>query len=552
MKLSLRRIAVAAALIGSATGADAVSISANGSGQALILPYYTVNGGNSTLLSLRNSTDAVKAVRITFREGRNGAAVLDFNIYLAPHDTWVGAVVGDAEGPARISRSDATCTVPLLPDVPQPFQNFEYSPPLQGDGGPYHLERTREGFVEFIEMGEVFDDADGGFRPATAATPARTQSNENEIAPANCQVLLAAWTPGGRWNTEPHRNIRSPAGGLSANAVIVNAAQGSSFSLPALALSEFFSPSASCAPGCDGVAGQNLHNYFNGIVSDLSSARDADGGATALIRHAGQSYRFRFEGEGAGARAVTALLMRRSLSNEFHASQAALLSSDSEWVLTQPTRYLLQRGASASTRLPFRAAYRGSEVAPYSELQGACETTLFEHWGRDGRPPRREGINIGPSPPTPPPPQLCWTTQVLAFNQAGVGDVLRGGQPSRVLGARYAAPVRPCLGTYTSASTSCLDGATMFEAGSARISFPDERNFLAASSQPIADNPGGANLLTGLPVIGFWVSNFESSGIPGVLANFAVQQPHTGTTAPRAGTVSINAATGEAVWTPQP
>jgi hypothetical protein len=283
------------------TGAGAVSLSENGSGQALILPYYTVNGGNSTLLSLRNSTDAVKAVRVTFREGRNGASVMNFNIYLAPHDTWTGAVVGDAEGPARISRSDMTCTFFPLPDVPEPFLNFEYN--VQGDGGPFHLERTREGFVEFIEMGEVFDDADGGFRPATAATPARNPSNENETAPANCPALDAAWSLGsGRWFFEPHRNVRSPTGGLSANAVIVNAAQGSSFSVPALALSEFFSPTASCAPGCDGLAGQNLHRSPADIPPDLSSARDADGGATAVFPLAGQTYRFRFEGDGAGAR----------------------------------------------------------------------------------------------------------------------------------------------------------------------------------------------------------------------------------------------------------
>jgi hypothetical protein len=252
----------------------------------------------------------------------------------------------------------------------------------------------------------------------------------------------------------------------------------------------------------------------------------------------------------AQARAVSALLMRRSLSNEFNASQAALLSSNSEWVLTQPTRHLLQRGASAS-RLPFRAAYRGSNVAPYSGLQGACEATLFEHWGRDGLPPQNGNATIGPPQIPPPPPQLCWTTQVLAFNQPGVGDVLRGGQPSRVLGARYAAPVRPCLGAQAGASTSCTDGSRMFEAGSARISFPDDRNFLAASSQPIADNPGGANLLTGLPVIGFWVSNFAATGTPGVLANFAVQQPHSGELAPHAGTVQVDS-DGNPTWTPQP
>jgi hypothetical protein len=524
---------------------SAVSLSENGTGQALILPYYTVNGGNSTLLSLRNSTAAVKAVRITFREGRNGAEVLSFNIYLAPFDTWTGAVTGETEGPARISSSDKSCTVPTLPPAGQPFHNFEYALNV-AEGGPFHLERTREGMVELIEMGELFDDADGSFRPAAAATPTQTQIPGNETAPSNCGTLESAWIAG-RWSVQPHRNLRSPTGGLSANAVIVNVAQGSSFSVPALAFDGFFQAALHCAPACAGVATENLHSAPGAYKPDLGSARDASGGATAVFRHLGQNYRMQFEGSEAGARAVTALLMRRSLSNEFNSSQAALLRAESEWVLSQPTRYLLQASNATPVRKPFLARYRGSNSAPFTDLEGACEETRVSYFGRDGRGPS-SGILLPLPPPSPPGPRLCWATQVFTFNQDGVGEVLRGGQASRVLGARFATNIRTCQQLISTQAPSCPEAGPPFDAGSVQVSFPDDRNFLHAAAEPLAHNPGSANLLTGLPVIGFWVSNFSATGSPGVLANFAVQQAHSGVISPHAGTVSL----GGASWTPQP
>ena len=51
--------------------AHAVNISPGGYGEAVILPYYTVNNGLNTLLTINNSTDQVKAVKIHFREGKD-------------------------------------------------------------------------------------------------------------------------------------------------------------------------------------------------------------------------------------------------------------------------------------------------------------------------------------------------------------------------------------------------------------------------------------------------------------------------------------------------
>lgn len=38
-------------------------------GQVLLFPYYTVNGGNQTLITLSNNTDRGKALKVRFREG---------------------------------------------------------------------------------------------------------------------------------------------------------------------------------------------------------------------------------------------------------------------------------------------------------------------------------------------------------------------------------------------------------------------------------------------------------------------------------------------------
>lgn len=58
----------------------------------LLVPYYTVNNNLNTTVSVTNPTDAPKAVKITFREGLNGYAVLSYNVYLDAFDTWVFAL----------------------------------------------------------------------------------------------------------------------------------------------------------------------------------------------------------------------------------------------------------------------------------------------------------------------------------------------------------------------------------------------------------------------------------------------------------------------------
>ncbi|MEP7068728.1 MAG: hypothetical protein ABI789_05780, partial [Usitatibacter sp.] len=84
---TFKRKALTAAVLGTlgvAGSAQAIYQDPNNLGQALIYPYYTVNSaaGNAfnTFVSVTNTTTVVKVVKVRFREGKNSAEVLDFNL----------------------------------------------------------------------------------------------------------------------------------------------------------------------------------------------------------------------------------------------------------------------------------------------------------------------------------------------------------------------------------------------------------------------------------------------------------------------------------------
>src|SRR4029079_7616187 len=84
---------------------------------------------------------------------KNSQEVLDFNLYLSPRDVWTAAIVPTGDG-AGIFTADKSCTTPSVstdPANPVAFVNYQYA----GDSGGDGLDRTREGYIEIIEMGNV-------------------------------------------------------------------------------------------------------------------------------------------------------------------------------------------------------------------------------------------------------------------------------------------------------------------------------------------------------------------------------------------------------------
>lgn len=575
--ISIRSSLLLAALTLSGIGTcDAVHVDPDGRGQVLIFPYYTVNAGKTTLLTVINTRDDAKAVRVRFRESRNGAEVMAFNLYLAPRDVWTGAIAAPAAGedyaqaaPASLNTQDTSCTVPQLPiGGSQDFYDFTYAGAAASDAGPHQLSRTREGFVEVIELGRI-EDAEN-----FAAADAIRRSARGDRS--GCALLDQAWrTPGnpppqGLWRNQPGLGVLSPDGGLQGSAIIVDVALGSSFSVPAVALDSFFAAAADCAPDCRGRGSEHLHSSPSSSAPTLADARGgAPDTAIADFHHQGQRQQMTFSGPDAGLKAVSAVLMKRHLDNTFHMSSAGALAARTEWVLTFPTKGLHLAQTTPAGRLPFRSAYGWDAQSPnwpFLGASGACEPLSADYGNREGaRIETFSVVEFPTPPPRPPSPSLCHASQVVALNDFAANDsraerlheTLRGDPPSTLLGSAHPLRWRTCkkrshLTEQTARRFNDCDGefgTSEFVEGWMRIELGDaQRNYLYSGMQPGTGQTDQNNLLLGLPAIGFAVIEYQGSGQPGVLANFSTLTEHGGEQAPAAGRVEATDPTGG--WNP--
>lgn len=331
-----RRAHLAAALLvaGIASGdASAVYLSDNGLGQALIYPYYTVqaSGGNiwNTYLSVVNHTDKAKAVRMRFREGRNGREVAAFNLFLAPHDTWTGAVVppmawllGQAPAendPATILTADISCTMPKIGNPGHVFSNALYAG-AASDGLGSSLDRTREGYVEIIEMASL-----------TGTTAAAVTHSPQGVP--NCDLLSAN-------GSIPASDLEAPTGGLSGTLTLINVNSGMDMGFNAVALEDlatqpFYRPHTDPYPAFDA----------------------AEVEPRSFISANGLDYSLRWS---RGIDAVSSVLMAVEVINEYVRDTPT--ASVTDWVFTYPTAHFYAPG-----ELPF-ARVRGEIEYPNVEF----------------------------------------------------------------------------------------------------------------------------------------------------------------------------------------
>jgi hypothetical protein len=197
---------------------------------------------------------------------------------------------------------------------------------------------------------------------------------------------------------------------------------------------------------------------------------------------------------------MSLVFMQDAIYNEFVTEPG--LGAASEWVLAFPTRSAyVDVAGTAQVRRPFTDAFRDDG--------SSCESLTIESWNREGQFARDDRDPFDPTPPPPPNvPSACHQTTVVAFNQAP----LSATEPSRLLGSILALGVR---------THSPRDPAIL--AGWARIRFD---NPIVAGLQNVLDNrlndPAGGIALTGLPVTGFWATNYTNTNVsPGVLANYS-------------------------------
>jgi hypothetical protein len=398
MKKKILSVAVMAAL-GAGT-AQAVNLSQDGTGEVLLFPYFTVQGGEETILSIVNTHDEVKAVKIRFRESYNSREVLDFNLYLSPYDVWTAKITDDGNNGAKIITGDNSCTVPAIPAGGVSFRQFDYTG-ANNDDGPDGVERTRDGYFEYIEMGVA--DANGIWD--------RNANGQNDAVhgatgvPDNCAGLVANWAPGGGWLTNAATGMLAPTGGLFGAAAILNVGTGTEYNVRPTVLAAFSDVQLHAQPG-----------DTNPTLGRVNPAR-----SVALINdtanpQAVSVYVDNWNPANA-IDAVSAILMTSRLMNEYTVNPA--VEAATAWVVTFPTKwgYVDPRVVGTTVRAPFTNLFSDGDAILTGAGAGttgkSCDTVVGSYWDRE------EQKIVGNVDFSPLPPgtafELCYEANVVTF-----------------------------------------------------------------------------------------------------------------------------------------
>jgi len=450
--------------LGVTGAAQAVNVNPNGLGQVLLYPYYTVrtdNLGNpyNSLLSVVNSTNSVKAVKVRFVEGKNSAEVIDFNLFLSPFDVWTAAIIPDtASGGGKVVTADKSCTLPAIPAAGVVFVNFQYAA-SNADGADDSNDRTKEGYVEIIEMATYTSGSTTG----VAAT------HVSGVPPCGSKLN----------DTTAQLEQQAPAGGLFGGMSLINVLSGTDYTEDAVALDNFrfgigaanYNPSGSIFPNLQQASPQTSQVVANSVgLSPNVYTSSWLGGAC-------------FPTSSCTADPVSAVLMHDQIMNEFVLD--SVTKSGTDWVVTFPTkRFYINLGTGNAPKLFQRN---------FNKTAGSCDDVSLGIFDREEF--------TAPTSFSPPPPtqtnSLCWEANVLTFNN------------SHLLGSKNESNIP------TSFQNGWLNLG--FPTTSSNVQAHILQNVLGTTITTI----GGGSTVNqnatyfGLPVIGFAVQDFVNGTLPG-------------------------------------
>jgi hypothetical protein len=474
---TFKRKSLYAALAGvSALGvtgaAQAVNLNPDGLGQVLIYPYYTTRadaGGNAytSLLSVVNTTSSAKAVKVRFLEGKNSREVLDFNLFLSKHDVWTAAIfasVGPGLG-AAVGTLDKSCTLPPIPVTGQPFVNFAYTG-SNSDKGGVALDRTREGYVEIIEMATF----------TTGSTTSQIVTHVGGVPGQNgytCDDLTDA---------QAASDADGVQGGIFGGMTLINVNDGTDFTEDAVALDNYIQ------------FGAQIYNPAGSILPQLNEAlppvsQVVTGGSV-----------FTSSWTAGTADPVSAVLMHSNVMNEFVLD--AITKSGTDWVVTFPTkRYYVNVGTGNAPKLFQRN---------FNQTDGSCDDVSLNIYDREER------TTSTPTVFSPPPPtqtnSICWEANVVTFNN------------SNVLGSSNSSNIS------TTFADGWLNMGFPTAIANATPQVHELVNTTSTLVTSIGGSTSSGNTVTyiGLPVVGFAVQTFSNgvlvlptpTGTGNVLSNY--------------------------------
>ena len=493
---SFQRKSLYAALAGvgalGVTGAaNAVNVNPGGLGQALVYPYYTVNSdaaGNTynSLLSVVNSTASTKAVKVRFLEGKNSREVLDFNLFLSKHDVWTAAILPSASGGAKVITIDNSCTIPsnTFLKAGVDFVNFAYTGSSDDKGGS-GLDRTKEGYVEIIEMA-VF--------PTYTCTS--IQVTHVGGVPFDCAGVSDAGAASDQV---------SATGGLFGGMSLINVGAGTDYTEDAVALQRFnntanYQPAGSILPQLAdsspkvSVVFAAEPNFSTDLGVYISRWCDTDPSCLTAGRYN-------------AADPVSASLMHDAVMNEFVLDPGT--KSGTDWVLTFPTkRFYVNTGTGSAPKL-FQRNFNGTV--------GSCDDVTLNIYDREERTTSTPATFSPPSPT--PTTSICWEANIVTFNN------------SNLLASKNVSNI----------NTSFVDGwLRLGFTTSTATSYHKLANSTATTQVFGASffSTGLTKTYIGLPVVGFAVQSFSNGTL--VVGGVTIGQNYGGNFVQKTTTTIIN------------
>ena len=297
--------------------------------------------------------------------------MLDFNLYLSAHDVWTAGILPTADG-AGIVTFDKSCTTPVVssnPASPTPFVNFAYTG-TNADGATASLDRTREGYVEIIEMGDVTGPTAVGVthvaRRSAVHGPRQLRRGDQH-------------RPGFGRPVRRHDDHQRERIGRNQRR------RGRAGRVPHAADAPIWAPPNSIQPDLTQAAPPQAEIFQGGTVVL----------ATFLT----------------GIDAVSAAMMHNSVMNEYVLDSGT--ASRTDWVLTYPTkRYYVFVGTGT----------RAAEAVP-AQLQrrpAPATTSTIAFWDREEQTPAGPPGGFSPPPPGSPNPALCWEANIVTWNNSNV------------------------------------------------------------------------------------------------------------------------------------
>ncbi|OGT02749.1 MAG: hypothetical protein A2Z65_07715 [Gallionellales bacterium RIFCSPLOWO2_02_58_13] len=393
--------------LGVAGTASAVHVNPDGLGEVLIYPYYTVrsaatsiaSGQYNTYLSVTNSTASYKAVKVRIMEGKNSREVLDFNLFLSPFDVWTASIEpisSTASAGARIVTNDGSCTwgnIKATGATGVPFSNLAYTAPT--DNGGATLDRTNEGYVEIMEMGDI--------------TNAALQTAVNHNASTGV-ALCSSTTLSVADGLGLTGYLSAPSGGLFGGATLINTATGVDYAYDAIAL-------------------DNWDATVGGLGSASTSLTPSIASGSVLTSDVFTGGALQSATWLTGINAVSAAIMRSNVMNEYVLDAETVSTTD--WVVTFPTKRFYVGVGAGNAAAPTAA---GRLFNSNFGASGSCDP--IEVALRDREERIDTTVSSGFSPAVGPTGfSICWEANVVTFSHA----TFTSGTATPVLGSTNSA-----------------------------------------------------------------------------------------------------------------